>query len=67
MLDLDFTEEQDMLREMVRGVCGQYAPFEVVRELEDDPDRLSRPTCGRSWATWASAGCCSPRSTAARA
>ena len=37
MLDLDFTEEQDMLREMVRGVCGQYAPFEVVRELEDDP------------------------------
>ena len=37
MLDLDFTEEQDMLREMVRGVCSQYAPFEVVRELEDDP------------------------------
>ena len=37
MLDLDFTEEQDMLREMVRGVCGQYAPFEVVREMEDDP------------------------------
>jgi alkylation response protein AidB-like acyl-CoA dehydrogenase len=37
MLDLDFTEEQDMLREMVRGVCGQHAPFEVVRELEDDP------------------------------
>ncbi len=37
MLDLDFTEEQDMLREMVRGVCTQYAPFEVVRELEDDP------------------------------
>ena len=26
-----------MLREMVRGVCSQYAPFEVVRELEDDP------------------------------
>ena len=37
MLDLDFTEEQEMLREMVRGVCGQYAPYEVVRELEDDP------------------------------
>jgi alkylation response protein AidB-like acyl-CoA dehydrogenase len=37
MLDLDFTEEQDMLREMVRGVCSQYAPFEVVREMEDDP------------------------------
>ena len=25
MLNLDFTEEQDMLREMVRGVCAQYA------------------------------------------
>jgi alkylation response protein AidB-like acyl-CoA dehydrogenase len=37
MLDLDFTDEQDMLREMVRGLCGQYAPNEVVRALEDDP------------------------------
>lgn len=37
MLDLDFTEEQDMLREMVRGVCGQHADAEVVRSLEDDP------------------------------
>ena len=36
-LDLDFTEEQDMLREMVRGVIGQHAPNEVVRQLEDDP------------------------------
>jgi alkylation response protein AidB-like acyl-CoA dehydrogenase len=35
-LDLDFTEEQDMLREMVRGVIGQHAPNEVVRQLEDD-------------------------------
>ncbi len=36
MLDLDFSEEQDMLREMVRGVCSQYAPLEKVREMEDD-------------------------------
>ncbi len=36
-LDLDFTEEQEMLREMVRGVIGQHAPNEVVRQLEDDP------------------------------
>ena len=36
-MDLDFSEEQDMLREMVRGVCGEYAPIETVRELEDDP------------------------------
>ncbi|MGH9186588.1 MAG: acyl-CoA dehydrogenase family protein [Acidimicrobiales bacterium] len=37
MLDLAFTPEQEMLRETVRGVCAQYAPLSVVRELEDDP------------------------------
>jgi alkylation response protein AidB-like acyl-CoA dehydrogenase len=36
-LDLDFTDEQEMLREMVRGVIAQHAPDEVVRSLEDDP------------------------------
>lgn len=36
-MDLDFTEEQDMLREMVRGVCSTYAGLEVVRAVEDDP------------------------------
>ena len=35
-MDLDFTEEHEMLREMVRGVCAEYAPLEVVRELEND-------------------------------
>ena len=37
MLNLDFTPEQEMLREMVRGVLGQVSPLETVRELEDDP------------------------------
>ena len=37
MLNLDFTDEQDMLREMVRGLCAQYASDEVVRQFEDDP------------------------------
>jgi alkylation response protein AidB-like acyl-CoA dehydrogenase len=37
MLDLDFSEEQDMLRETVRGVCATYSPLDVVREMEDDP------------------------------
>ena len=37
MLNLDFTEEQDMLREMVRGLLGQYASNEQIRALEDDP------------------------------
>ena len=36
-MDLDFTEEQQMLREMVRGVCADVASLDVVRELEDDP------------------------------
>ncbi|HTN99326.1 MAG TPA: acyl-CoA dehydrogenase family protein [Microthrixaceae bacterium] len=37
MLNLDFTEEQDMLRDMVRGLLTQYASNEAVREAEDDP------------------------------
>jgi len=36
-MDLDRTEEQEMLRELVRGVCNSYSPLSVVRELEDDP------------------------------
>ncbi len=37
MLNLDFTSEQDMLRDMVRGLLAQHSPLEQVRELEDDP------------------------------
>jgi alkylation response protein AidB-like acyl-CoA dehydrogenase len=36
-MDLDRTEEQEMLRELVRGVCNSYSPLSVVRALEDDP------------------------------
>ena len=36
-MDLDFTEEQQMLRETVRGLCDQLIPFPVVRQMEDDP------------------------------
>lgn len=36
-MDLDFTEEQQMLRETVRGLCGAHAPISVVRAMEDDP------------------------------
>ena len=42
MLDLDFTHEQDMLRDMVRGLCDEFSPLERVRELEDDPDGIAR-------------------------
>jgi alkylation response protein AidB-like acyl-CoA dehydrogenase len=36
-MDLDLSQEQEMLRDMVRGVCASYANLETVRELEDDP------------------------------
>ena len=42
MLDLDFTQEQEMLRDMVRGLCAELSPLERVRELEDDPDGIHR-------------------------
>ena len=37
MLDLEFSPEQEMLRETVRGVCATYCPLATVRALEDDP------------------------------
>lgn len=37
MLNLDFTDEQEMLRDMVRGLLAQHADNEAVRALEDDP------------------------------
>jgi len=36
-MDLDFTPEQQVLREMVRGVVQEHSPLEVVRKMEDDP------------------------------
>jgi alkylation response protein AidB-like acyl-CoA dehydrogenase len=37
MLNLEFTAEQEMLRDTVRGVCASASPLSVVRALEDDP------------------------------
>jgi alkylation response protein AidB-like acyl-CoA dehydrogenase len=36
-MDLDFTPEQEMLREAVAGVCARYAGLDVVRQMENDP------------------------------
>src|SRR3954453_19690102 len=36
-MDLDFTPEQELLRETVRGVCARHAGLDVVRQLENDP------------------------------
>ena len=36
MLDLDFDQEQELLRQTVRDVLGRHCPLEVVRQMEDD-------------------------------
>ena len=36
-MDLEFTAEQAILRETVRGLCEKHASIEVVRQLENDP------------------------------
>jgi alkylation response protein AidB-like acyl-CoA dehydrogenase len=37
MLDLAFTAEQEMLREVVRSLLAEHSSSSVVREMEDDP------------------------------
>lgn len=37
MLDLTFSDEQEMLRDAVRGLLAEHAPLTVAREMEDDP------------------------------
>jgi alkylation response protein AidB-like acyl-CoA dehydrogenase len=36
VLDLDFDQEQELLRQTVRDVLGRHCPLEVVRQMEDD-------------------------------
>jgi len=40
-MDLDFTEEQDMLRDAVSGICADKSSLEAVRELETDEQGYS--------------------------
>jgi alkylation response protein AidB-like acyl-CoA dehydrogenase len=35
-MNLDFSEEQQMLSDTAAGICGEYSTIEVVRALEDD-------------------------------
>ncbi len=37
MLDLEFDQEQELLRQTVRDVLAKYCDFDVVRAMEDDP------------------------------
>jgi len=36
-VNLDFSSEQQLLRDTVRKLCAEYSPVAVVRALEDDP------------------------------
>jgi alkylation response protein AidB-like acyl-CoA dehydrogenase len=36
-MELEFTPEQDLLRDAVRGVCAKHAGLDVVRQMEEDP------------------------------
>jgi len=36
-MDLEFTPEQELLRDAVRGVCAKHAGLDVVRKMEGDP------------------------------
>lgn len=36
-MDLDFNEEQQMLRDTVQRMCAECSPVSVVRDTEDDP------------------------------
>jgi alkylation response protein AidB-like acyl-CoA dehydrogenase len=36
-VNLDFSEEQEVLRDTVRKLCAEASPLDVVRALEDDP------------------------------
>jgi alkylation response protein AidB-like acyl-CoA dehydrogenase len=36
-VNLDFSEEQQVLRDTVRKLCAEYSPIATVRAMEDDP------------------------------
>jgi alkylation response protein AidB-like acyl-CoA dehydrogenase len=36
-MDLEWSEEQELLRATVRRLCAEHAPIETVRRMEDDP------------------------------
>jgi alkylation response protein AidB-like acyl-CoA dehydrogenase len=42
-VNLDFSDEQQALRDLVRGVCAEHAPIAVVRAMEDDPRGFPEP------------------------
>ncbi len=60
-MDLDFTEEHGILRDMVRALCTEHATVEVVRAFENDargyPDGLWKQLAGETPFGHTHAGC----------
>jgi alkylation response protein AidB-like acyl-CoA dehydrogenase len=46
-MDLDFSPEQEMLRDAVAGVCARHCGLDVVRAMEDDPIGYSEAFWGQ--------------------
>ena len=67
MLDLDFTPEQDMLRDMVRGCAPSTRPSTSSGQLEDDPVGIAADLWKQLAASSTCWACSSRPSTAARA
>jgi alkylation response protein AidB-like acyl-CoA dehydrogenase len=48
-MDLEFSEEQHLMRDMSRAMLAEHCPIEVVRRMEDDPkgypDGLWKQVC----------------------
>ena len=49
-MDLDFSEEQDMLRTMARDFLEKECPKTLVRELEEDEEKGYSPELWRKMA-----------------
>ena len=37
-MDLEFTEEQQLIKDMTRSMLAEHSPIEVVRVLEDNAE-----------------------------
>jgi alkylation response protein AidB-like acyl-CoA dehydrogenase len=55
-MDLDFTPEQELLRESVRRTCERHCGLDVVRKLENDPVGFSPAL----WAAFSELGLLEP-------